>query len=143
MENTQEDSWMGTIPSQKDEGRVSYYLESMDDEGKLFTTEIYELEVKDMPKVGIIKVLATYGTLFAFILGIGLIFFIDKRSKIHSSKTGMMILGASLRLSALRGLDDIKGDQERLRRLRKWIVLALLIATIMLIIAAITKATIR
>ena len=128
--------WVGEIPSQEKEGKVYYYLESIDDEGKTFTTEVYSLEVRDTAKIGTIKALTTYGTLVIFIIGVLLIIYISKRGKIPSLTKGMMILGASLRLSALRGLDEIQDDQERLKKIRKWIALILLIAMIILLVVA-------
>jgi hypothetical protein len=143
MDNAQEDVWIVSITGQENEGKVYYYIESLDDEGEIFTTEIYELEVRDIPKLGFLKFLTTYGTLFAFIIGIGLIFFIDNRRKAHSLSSGMKILGASLRLSALRNLDDIKDEQERLRKLRMRIIYVLSIATIILILVAITTGQLQ
>lgn len=137
MENTEGEMWMGTIPSQKSEGEVYYYMESLDNGGKTFTTETYSLEVRDTDKIGIIKVMVTYGTLAAFILGTGLILLIGRSGKIPPVRRGMMILGASLRLSALRGLDEIEDDQERLRKLRKWVALVILIVMIILLVLAI------
>ncbi len=137
MENTEGEVWMGIIPSQNNEGEVYYYMESLDAEDKTFTTETYSLQVKDADKIGFIKVLTTYGTLVAFILGVALIIYVGRRENIPSLTRGMMILGASLRLSALRGLNEIEDDQDRLRKLRKWAALILLIVMIVLLIVAI------
>lgn len=139
MANTQGDTWRGTIPGQKSEEEIYYYMESLDSEGKTFTTEIYSMEVRDITKIGTIAALATYGTLVAFILGLGMIYYINKKGKIPSAKSGLLLLGATLRLSALRGLDEIEDDQERLRKTRMWIALFLL--TLMIILLAVAIIT--
>ncbi|UCF07986.1 MAG: hypothetical protein JSW28_10155 [Thermoplasmata archaeon] len=137
MGNTEGDAWMGTVPSQEKEGEVYYYLESIDENDKTFTTEVYSLQVRDMDKIGTVTLLSTYGTLLAFIIGTVAIFMFNRRLKTPTSKSGMTILGASLRLSALRGLDEITDDQEKMKKLRTGIALALLIAVIILLVLGI------
>lgn len=137
MENTEGDAWMGTVPSQQKEGKVYYYLESIDENDKSFTTNIYSLEVRDMEQIGVVTLLSTYGTLLAFIVGIVLIFYINKKIKLPSSKSGMTILGASLRLSALRGTDEIADDQERMKKIRTWVAVILIIVVIALLVIGI------
>jgi hypothetical protein len=137
MENTGQDVWTGGIPSQKSEGEVYYYMESLDETGKTFTTEIYSVQIRDVDRISTIKVISTYGTLAAFILGMVLILYISRRGRIPFVSKGMVILGASLRLSALRGLDEIEDDQERLMRIRKWIAITLIIVMVILLVIAI------
>lgn len=137
MENTEQEVWMGNIPSQKSEGEVYYYMESLDDTGKTFTTEVYSIEVRDADKISTIKILITYGTLTAFILGSIIIVYAGRRGRLPFVSKGMTLLGASLRLSALRGLDEIENDQERLMKIRKWIAITLLIVMIILLVFAI------
>ncbi|UCE39390.1 MAG: hypothetical protein JSW00_09265 [Thermoplasmata archaeon] len=143
MENIEGETWMGEIPGQKKEGEVYYYMESLDGEGETFTTEIYSVEVKDFDNIGTIKVLVTYGTLTAFILGIVLILYAEKRRKKSTSSTGLTILGASLRLSALRGLDEIEDDQNRLRKIRKWAALIIIIIVIILLVLAVATGQLQ
>jgi hypothetical protein len=139
MENTEGDAWMGTVPGQKSEGTLYYYLESLDENDKPFTTEVYSLEVRDMEHIGTVTLLSTYGTILAFIVGIVLILYINKRFKSPTTESGMTILGASLRLSALRGTDEIAEDQERMKRIRTLMAVILVITFItMLVVAIIT-----
>lgn len=143
MENTQGEVWMGLIPRQKKEGEVYYYMESLDTDAKTFTTETYSLEIKDSDRIGSIKVLTTYGTLLAFVLGAALIIYIGSKSKNPYLTKGLMLLGASLRLSALRALDEIEDDQKRLMKIRKWTALILLVIMIVMLFLAIVTGQLQ
>ncbi len=142
MVSTGGDAWVGTIPSQNSECEIFYYMESLDEEGEKFTTGTYSLQVRDKTKIGNIKVIATYGTLSALIVGVVLIFLVDRR-RTYSNRKGMTLLGASLRLSALREPDELKYQQDRLRKIRKCVILLLFIVMILLLYVAINSGQLQ
>lgn len=143
MESTGGDVWVGTIPRQSSECEILYYMESLDEEGEKFTTGTYSLQVRDKTRIGNIKVLATYATLAIFIVGVTLIFLVDRRRRTYSNRKGMTILGASLRLSALRDPDELKDHQDRLKKIRKCVILLLFIVMIVLLVAAINTGQLQ
>lgn len=143
MLNTEGDVWTGTIPAQNSETTIYYYMQSITEEGETFTTEVYSLEVKDMDRIGITAAFLTYGTLAVFVSGMGILLYSETRRRSSKNIAGMTILGAALRLSAMRGLDDISDTQTQLRRRRKLVTIGLTAVIIAMLVTAIVTGQLQ
>jgi hypothetical protein len=129
-------TWKGSIPSQKEESTIFYWVVAKDNTGKNTTSIVYSFETTDIDRVYFIVDLLNWLPIIGTIIGIILIVFLFNKFNTPDKRKKILLIGSISK----KEIDGTVLDSSGLVKLNRWrniIVIILLICSIILILWAI------
>ncbi|MHA1933377.1 MAG: hypothetical protein ACW96X_12605 [Promethearchaeota archaeon] len=129
-------TWKGSIPSQKEESTIFYWVVAKDNTGKNTTSIVYSFEAIELDRVYFIVDILNWLPIIGTIIGIIIIVFLFNKFNTPDKRKKILLIGSI----STKEIDGTVLDPSGLVKLNRWrniIAILLLICSIILILWAI------